>query len=193
LGGLFALAAVVVALAPVVARRPASIPGALATGAMAGLVVLLVHGTVDFNLRIPSNAVVAALLASFVVSAAPLRPVARKAGLAAALAFGAAALLALPRPGASIDPAEEWERARSEARRSAASTTPTARVLHLERTEQAAQAAIRQRPAHAEAWLLLAGARAQRGDPSAPELARHAAWLDPERPELQQAARALSR
>ena len=70
---------------------------------------------------------------------------------------------------------------------------PEARALRLDRTERALQSILRRRPALAEAWLLLAGARAERGDPSAPEIARHAASLDPERSDLRAAAEAIAR
>lgn len=154
---------------------------------------LLVHGAFDFNLRIPSNAILAAFLASVAVAAVPVRAAAPWAGRAAAAAFGLGALLALPRPAFPVDPSAPWEEARSEARLAAASVVPEARGLRLDRTERALRAILRRRPAHAEAWLLLAGTRAERGDPSAPELARHAVGLDPERPDLRSAAAGLSR
>src|SRR6266496_2543663 len=72
-----------------------------------------------------------------------------------------------------------------------ASVVPEARFLRLDRTERALRAILPWRPAHAEAWLLLAGTRAERGDPSVGDLARHAVGLDPERPDLRAAAEAL--
>jgi O-antigen ligase len=188
-----AFVAAVLSLRPTLGRRPPSRLRGLRAGAMAGLVLLLVHSAFDFNLRIPSNALLAALLAAVVAAGAPLRPVAPRAAGAAAAAFGLAALLALLPAGAPIDPAAAWEQARSEARRAAASTMPAARTLYLDRTEQALQETLRKRPAHAEAWLLLAGARAERGHPSAADLAGHALRLDPQRPDLRGPVQALSR
>jgi O-antigen ligase len=162
-----------------------------AARALAGLVALLVHSAFDFNLRIPSNAILAAFLASVVAACAPVRPAAAWASRAAAAAFALAVLFALPRPAFPVDPSAPWEEARNEARLAAASRVPEARDLRLDRTERALLAILRWRPACAEAWLLLAGTRAERGDPSAPGLARHALGLDPERPDLRAAAEGL--
>jgi cytochrome c-type biogenesis protein CcmH/NrfG len=112
----------------------------------------------------------------------------------AALIFGLATLIVLLRPAFLVDPSGSWESARNEALLAAASTAPEAKRLRLDRTERALQAVLRRRPAHAEAWLLLAATRAEGGDPpSARELARHAASLDPGRPDLGRAAEALDR
>jgi O-antigen ligase len=195
--GLAGLAlALAAALLP--ARRAAafSAPSALRglrAGAAGGLAVLLVHSLFDFNLRIPSNAVLAALLASMATAGAPWRPAPGWAARAGAAGFALAALLAWPRTGVPVDPDAAWEAARGEARRAAGSVDPGARSLRLGRTEQALGVVLRQRPAHAEAWLLLAGARAERKDASVAELARHAERLDPERPELRRQAAALGR
>lgn len=193
LGLALALAAFLLPVVRVLAARPSSLLRGLGAGALAGLVALLAHSAFDFNLRIPSNAILAAFLASVVAAGAPVRPVPTRASRAAAVAFGLAALLALTRPAFPVDPSAAWERARNEARLAAASVVPEARVLRLERTERALRAILRWRPAHAEAWLLLAATRAEQGDPSARELARHALGLDPERPDLRSAAEALSR
>jgi O-antigen ligase len=185
-----ALAALMLPALRILATRPSSLLRGLGAGALGGLVALLVHSAFDFNLRIPSNAILAAFLTSVLAAGAPVRPAAAWASRAAAAAFGLAVLLAL---ASEVDPSAPWEAARNEARLAAASVAPEARVLHLDRTERALRAVLRRRPAHAEAWLLLAGARAERGDDSARELARHAVGLDPERPDLRSAAEALSR
>jgi O-antigen ligase len=189
----FALTALLLAAVRVLAARPSSLLRGLGAGALAGLVSLMAHSAFDFNLRIPSNAILAAFLASMVAGGAPVRPAAVWASRTAAAAFTLAALLALPRRAFPVDPSKQWEEARNEARLAAASVVPEARVLRLDRTERALRAVLRGRPAHAEAWLLLAGTRAERGDSSARELARHAVGLDPERPDLRSAAEALSR
>jgi hypothetical protein len=68
---------------------------------------------------------------------------------------------------------------------------PPVRRLRLERREALAPAP--RRPAQAESWLLLAGARAALGDAaSGAALARRAAWLDPGRPGLAEAVERLT-
>jgi len=191
LGLFFAVAALILSAARVLAARPSSLLRDLGAGALAGLVALLTHSAFDFNLRIPSNAILAAFLVSVAAAGAPVRLAAAWASRAAAAAFGLATLLALPRAGFPVDPSSPWEETRNEARLAAASVAPEVRLLRLERTERALLALLRSRPAHAEGWLLLAGRRAEGGDPSASELARHAVALDPERPDLRSAAEAL--
>jgi O-antigen ligase len=188
LGLSLAVAALLLMAARVLAARPSSLRRDLGAGALAGLVALLVQSLFDFNLRIPSNAILAAFLASVVAAGVPVRPAAAWASRAAAAVFGLAALLALPRPAFPIDPSARWEEARNEARLAATSIVPEVRVLRVDRTERVLRTVLRGRPAHAEAWLLLAGTRAERHDPSAGELARHAVSLDPERPDLRSAA-----
>ena len=188
-----ALAGMALSAARVLAIRRPSAQRALVAGALAGLVALLTHSAFDFNLRIPSNAILAVFFASVVSASAPPRAVSPVATRAAALVFGLATLIVLLRPAFLADPSESWESARNEAGMAAASTAPEAKTLRLERTERALEAVLRRRPAHAEAWLLLAATRTERGDPSARELARHAAFLDPERADLRRAAEALDR
>jgi hypothetical protein len=190
-GLVLALAALWLPARRVLAARPSSLLRGLGGGALAGLVTLLAHSAFDFNLRIPSNAILAAFLASVVAAGAPVRLASAWGRRAAAAGFALTALLALPRRAFPVDPSQPWEEARHEARLAAASVVPESRVLRLDRTEWALRALLRGRPAHAEAWLLLAGTRAERGDDSARELARHALGLDPERPDLRSAAEAL--
>ena len=193
IGLALAFAALLLCGTRVLGARTSSRVRRLGAGALAGLVALLTHSALDFNLRVPSNAILAAFLASVVAAGAPLRSASAWRTRAAAAAFGLAALLALPRPAFPVDPSAQWEAARNEARAAAASVVPEARILHLDRTERALRAMLRRRPAHAEAWLLLAGTRAEQGDASARELALHAVGLDPERADLRSAADALRR
>ena len=159
-------------------------------GAIAGLAALAVHSAVDFDLRIPSNAALAAVLASAAagVVGPRSRPLGRAA--AAALALAAAGLAA----GVLALPVQPWLAAREEARLAVTAASPASRALRLERAEAACIALLRRRPAHAESWLMLAGIRAARGDrASGPALARHAVLLDPQRLELREAAARLER
>jgi O-antigen ligase len=159
-------------------------------GALAGLVALGVHSAVDFNLRIPSNAALAALLAAAVAGAAGVRP--RPLGR---LASALLALLALVLLIAILArPQERWRAAYNETQLVMLAQTPESRALRLGRAEVALDRFLRRRPAHAESWLMLAGVRAARGDlASAAALAAHAVALDPEREALREAARPLQR
>jgi O-antigen ligase len=160
----------------------------VATGGVAALAALAVHSLVDFNLRIPSNAALAALAAAAAAGAAGLRP--RPLAPARSLALAAAALVLLASTAAL--PASPWRAAREEAVEAARAGSPDVRRLRLDRAEIALSRLVARRPAHAESWLMLAGVRAARGDATGgAALAAHAALLDPERPELREAARRL--
>jgi O-antigen ligase len=160
----------------------------LGTGALAALFALAVHSSFDFNLRIPSNAALAALVAAMVAAASGLRdarsPRAVFAGLAVAAALLLALVLRVPPDGAAP--------ARAEVSGAAGAESPEVRALRLARADRALVRTLGQRPAHAESWLLLAAVRADQGDRGgAAALARHAASLDPERKDLQAAAEKL--
>jgi O-antigen ligase len=193
LGLAFALFALVSLLrAPTRALEPGPdrVLRAIESGALAALVALAAHSTLDFNLRIPSNGALAALAAALAAAGRgtrqrPLRP---GAALALAVALGALGLAVL------LQPDRPWLAAREAVRLSATSRTPAARSLRLERAERTLDRVLELRPAHAESWLMLAGVRQARGDPgSAAALARRAVWLDPERAELRTIAAQLTR
>ncbi|MCG6924503.1 MAG: O-antigen ligase family protein [Acidobacteria bacterium] len=159
-------------------------------GALAGLVALAVHSAVDFNLRIPSNAALAAVLASAAAGAAGVRPRPLSRRVAAVLGLLVIALLA----AVVRLPTEPWLAAREEARLAGMATTPESRGLRRGRAEVALTRLLRRRPAHAESWLMLAGVRAASADRvSAASLAGHAVALDPERAALREAAEPLRR
>ena len=160
----------------------------IGTGAVAALAALAVHSAVDFNLRIPSNAALAALVAAAAAGTAGIRPRPLPRVAALALGLGAFGLLlaavALPR--------SPWLAARREAVFASTAASADVRQLRLERAEISLAQLLQRRPAHAESWLMLAGVRAATGDAAAgAALARHAAWLDPGRPGLREAAQAL--
>jgi O-antigen ligase len=157
-------------------------------GAVAGLAALAVHSLVDFNLRIPSNAALAALLAAAAAGATGIRPRPLSRGMTLGLAGAAVLLLAV----VGSRPQRPWLAALEEAHLAAAASDPQVRTLRLERAEAALERVLRLRPAQAESWIMLAGTRAGRGNfVSGAALARHAEWLDPERPDLAEAARRL--
>jgi O-antigen ligase len=170
--------------------RPPSSRG-LIMGALAGLVTLTAHSALDFNLRIPSNAALAAFLAALAASAAGTRVRASSTGIVAAAAVALALVLAalgLGRPAPVLGEAER------EVRAAASSASPEVRALRLERATTALEALVRARPARTEPWLQLAWTRAIRGDWAAAEaLARHALSLDPARPDLREQGERLLR
>lgn len=170
------------------ARLPRASPGAVVSGirlgAVAALAALAVHSLVDFNLRIPSNAALAALVAAAAAAAAGTRarPLSRPlaAGLAA-LALALAAATARP-------PERPWLLARTELQGAASAGLEAQRGLRLGRAEAALGRALARRPADAESWLLLAFTHHALGRAdTAAAFARHALWLDPERPGLREA------
>ena len=172
-----------------IAMGPDRLVRGIGTGALAALVALAVHSALDFNLRIPSNAALAALVAAAAAGAAGVRPRPLPRCGALALSVGALALLL----AAASLPDRPWLAARQEAVQAASSSAPAVRRLRLERAEEALARLLARRPAHAESWLLLAGTRVALGDPaSGAALARHAAWLDPGRPGLAEAVDRLS-
>jgi len=172
---------------PGAAQGPA--PGAVVRGirqgALAALAALSVHSLVDFNLRIPSNAALAALAAAAAAAAAGARSRRLSRPLAAALGAVAVALaLATARP-----PEQPGLLARAELQAAASAGLPAQRRLRLERASARLEQALRRRPADAESWLLLAFTHQALGRPdTAVALARHALVLDPGRPGLREAA-----
>lgn len=159
-------------------------------GALAAALTLAVHSAFDFNLRIPSNAALLALVAALAAGSAgpPLEPPSAWRRTRD-LVFLALALVAgvwcLRTPVAPIRPGRE------DVALAASIPRPEARDLRLVRADAALTKGLRQHPADAESWYLLAWTRAARGRvPSALGLARQARSLDPTRPDL---ADALSR
>jgi O-antigen ligase len=160
----------------------------IGAGAWAAVAAVAVHSAVDFNLRIPSNAALAALAGAAAAGAAGVRPRPLPRAGALSLSLGALALLL----AAVTLPDRPWIRAREEAVRAASSVEPAVRRLRLERAEEALARVLERRPAQAESWLILAGTRSALGDTaSGSALARHAAWLDPGRAGLAAAAERL--
>jgi hypothetical protein len=148
----------------------------LGLGAAAGAAALLVHSAFDFNLRIPSNALLFVFLVALALAAASAhddRPARRPLGLLA-VALGLA--LAVTTPAASTSPLPREARAFTV--KGGRPVTP----LRVAQATHAVTAHLKARPAHAEAWLFLAwlqSAAGARDDAAA--LAGHAARLDPQR------------
>ncbi|MFI4946563.1 MAG: hypothetical protein ACHP85_25010, partial [Burkholderiales bacterium] len=108
--------------------------------------------------------------------------------LALAVAVGVVALAAATRaraPGGGTS-------ARPGVVAAATAQTQAARHRRLERARTALGAVLGRRPAHAESWLMLGGVEQALGrHATAVAFARHAAWLDPERPGLKDAVAAI--
>ncbi len=165
------------------------LPRALGMGAAAAAAALLVHSGFDFNLRITSNAVLFAALASWILAAAPAgaRPPHEITPRGAqVLALGLAGALAI----VLLTPLPVPVRALDAVREARASPTP----LRLTQAEATLTAHLGRRPGDAEAWLLLGWVRAARGDRAmGVALGRHAARLDPQRRSISAGAEVLSR
>jgi hypothetical protein len=149
------------------------------TGALGGLIALGIHSLFDFNLHLPSNALLSVTFGAVLLARVDpvfARPLAR---LPAATAL-AGLVLAL---------ATSWKSPRYDPgvlRRGG----PTAAFLRRAALERGAQAYVRSRPADAIPWIALAwlhGAEAA----TARELAGWAARLDPTNPRLREASRSL--
>jgi membrane protein implicated in regulation of membrane protease activity len=148
---------------------------AIAVGAAAGVIALCAHGLVDFNTRVPSNALLVGLLATLAVSSGIRAPSGARSVSGAALALLSSALLVIGRPLAPPivrpDPGSLRDR--------------RGQSLRGDLVELAFRDYVRQKPTDAEAWALLGWLKAARGDSTGGQaLIRHAARLDPQRSEL---------
>jgi hypothetical protein len=157
-------------------------------GALAGVAALLVHSAFDFNLRIPSNALLFGLLVAIV-----LRPAARVDETLGAeprrsWRWGHLALLLLVTTALTLGVSNPWSPRRF-------GTAPLARAAHwpaaalrARSLEREAREHLRQRPADATAWVALAWLRAPSSASEAAALASWAVHLDPEHVALRRAA-----
>ena len=154
-------------------------PRALRSGALAGIVALLVHSAFDFNLRVPSNALLFAMLVALV-----LGPVAAPARFSAARRLGAILVLAVSFAVSLATPWTEGVRDAGLAR--LAGSSPGG--LRWAATEQDVVSHLRRRPADAVAWMTLAWLRRPSSPAEARALAEWSVGLDPRREALRRAA-----
>jgi O-antigen ligase len=160
----------------------------LLAAALAGSAAVYVHSAFDFNLRIPSNALMAALLAG--VAASAVLPEAHTAETAARklqwttapllLALSLLLTLATPWSGPRWDP--------TALTRITAKTRTDLRRFALEGD---AVALLRRRPAHAAAWVHLGWLRLPASREEGSALARWGVALDPRHEELARASASL--
>jgi O-antigen ligase len=172
LGALLASAGVVFVLSRgLKGAANASLPLArgLTTGAVAGIVALLVHSAFDFNLRIPSNAVAAGALVAVVLATVSPDEVPRfRHALPTALALTIVLAVWTPWAASHLESGPLW---RAE-RRVAASLRRTSLAVEVE-------SYVRRRPADPANWLVLAWLRYPDSATAAARLASWAVHLDP--------------
>jgi len=165
---------------------PHRLSRAVRTGGLAALGALAVHSLFDFNLRIPSNALLAALLAALVLAPVSL---AQDRGDATRRApgwpVGFVALTILPLLAALAVP---WVDSRDFALGLSLRTGSLRRAT----AEEEVLSHLRHRPGDAEAWLVLAWLRLPDGDGEAGALARLAMRRDPADQRLSRAARSIT-
>jgi O-antigen ligase len=153
----------------------------LATGAVAGIVALLVHSAFDFNLRIPSNALAAGALVAVMLGAVPADGAARaRLALPAALALTLVLAVATP-----------WTASRLEAGPLARADRRPAASLRRTSLEADVSSHMQRRPADAAGWLALAWLRYPERPASAARLAAWAVTLDPTSAPVRDAAARL--
>ena len=186
LAGFLAFAAVTGALRRI-RDEPHRLGCGLRCGALAGVAALLVHSAFDFNLRIPSNALLFVLLAAFALApagrltndAAPEPGARRRTRLLGAAVLATATVLAFATPwaGRRIKNAP-FERAASGKNAG----------LRWQSLERDTIAHLRRRPADATAWVGLAWLRQPRSQAEAAALASWGVSLDPQLEALRRAA-----
>jgi hypothetical protein len=189
-GGVLAAALVLMVLrrgARAIREEPHRLPRGLRAGALAGAVALLAHGGFDFNLHIPSNALLFVTLAAMLLGASVTESgEAGRAGPRPA-ALGALVLLALTTSTLLAVSAGWTDRGIAPGALARASVAP---ADGLRRTALQADVAshIRRRPADAPAWLALAWLRAPSSRAEAVALARRSIQLDPTQAALRREA-----
>ncbi len=160
--------------------QPDRVLRGLGLGALGGLAAIAAHSAFDFNLRIPSNALMAVFLLALATGTSGL-PRAAPSRTLAAWAGGLAVALALLAPDPRLAP-------------SAPIVWPTGLGgLRLARVEETLRRSLKGRPADAESWVALGWLRSLQGSPREGEaLARYGASLDPRRQTLVEAAAVIA-
>jgi O-antigen ligase len=148
----------------------------LAAGAGAGVVALAVHGLFDFNLHVPSNALLFALLVALRLGFEMHLPTARLLRIPAApLALGLAVVVWTSATLGPSPPRPDLASLRGR---------PTG-GMRSRLLQSALESHLQRRPGDAEAWVLLGWLRASTGDPEGGQaLARYGSSRDPQRREL---------
>ncbi len=195
-GGLIALGAAATAVVVAFGRSVRAIRGhrdrvlrGIVTGALAGVVALTVHGLVDFNLRVPSNALM--FVALMTVAVAPLGTITWQ-GRSCWWLVAALAAIAIMYARAA-DPWPLLREAHASAVKAAQSHTAAGAALRVSMADERVREYLGVKPADPEGWLLAAWVTAVSGRPAdVAGLARHAIVLDPEQQGVREAARTLT-
>lgn len=190
-GGLLGLvlvgAAVVVGLASLRRRRPDAprLARTLGAAAIAGLVTVFVHSAFDFNLRIPSNALLGAALVSLLAASAEISPPAGQLPLLPRVLLGATLAGSL-----ALGAGTAWVEARG-APAAMVARVGSAAGPELRRVEAEARvtADLRRRPASATRWIVLGWLRTGASDRSGSTLSAWGLGLSPQDEALRQATR----
>ena len=173
--------------------EPHRLARGVAAGALAGVAALLVHSAFDFNLRIPSNALLFCLLFAMAsppdVSAAEtgvgvvVRASWRRSRAVLLLVLATTVVLGLAGPWVprQIDTSRLWR----------APASPAA-ALRWRSLESEVVEHLRHRPADAQAWVVLAWLRGPLPPAEARSLATWGVALDPEHLALRRAAETVS-
>jgi O-antigen ligase len=196
-GGLASLLLAIAALAVLAGRvtrglraQTDRLKRGLGLGASAGAAALLFHSAFDFNLRIPSNALLFAFLCALALAAATPEPAALAGGVRRHLGIAPVAVALVL---AVLTPAAPTSALPEEALAFAAKGGRPVTPLRVQQATEAVAAGLRRRPANAPAWLFLAWLRSSAGaQADAATLARHAASLDPQRAALVEAAKRIA-
>ena len=153
----------------------------LLAAALAGGAAVYVHAAFDFNLRIPSNALMASLLAALCASAILPAAEPTTTGTRSLRSAAGAFVLAVSFVTALATP---WSEPRWDPATLARATAPARTDLRRSALESDVTAFLRRRPGSAPAWVQLGWLRlpASREDGSA--LARWGVGLDPRQEEL---------
>jgi len=152
--------------------------GGLRDGALAGALALFVHGVFDFNLHIPSNALMFVLLAAFALG---------PAGPMAAVRLPAVSLV-VPLAALALAMLTPWKEPRVDAGLvGRAAQAPTA-GLRRQSLETVGITFLRERPADARAWVIQGWLAEPESPADAADLAAWGMRLDPRHEALRSAA-----
>jgi O-antigen ligase len=161
---------------------------ALLAAALAGVAALYVHSAFDFNLHIPSNALMAALLAAVSAACALRASGPAAAGEKGILLPAGALVLASSLLVAFLSP---WSEPRWEPATLARAAFSPRADLRRSSLGSEVTALLRRRPGQAAGWVDLAWLRRPRSLDEAAALARWGVTLDPRHEELARAAAPL--
>jgi len=161
--------------------------GALLAAALAGAATIYVHSAFDFNLRIPSNALMAALLVSICVASTlqadtPRTAPSRLVSWPGLVVVAGSVLLAAFTP---------WVSSHQETGALGRASAQARASLRRFSLEKDVAAELQRRPGQAAAWVHLAWLRFPASRDEASALARWAAVLDPQHEELARASARL--